>query len=280
MSSLISVEDLAGLLAADEPVVLLDIRWTLGGPSMRSVYETGHVPGAVFVDLDTELAAPPGGEHGRHPLPDTADFEAAMRHAGVGQGSRVVCYDASDATAAARAWWLLRFHGHPSDRVAVLDGGFAAWVEAGNPVDGGAVDALPGDFVAAPGRLALADAEAAASTAREGVLLDARTEIRYRGEQEPVDPVAGHVPGAVSAPTTGNVDATGHFLSADELRERFAGIVTGAGPVASYCGSGVHATHQVLALELAGIEAALYADSWSGWITDPTRPVATGAEPG
>ena len=132
----------------------------------------------------------------------------------------------------------------------------------------------------APGHLPLVDAEAAASTAREGVLLDARTEIRYRGEQEPVDPVAGHVPGALSAPTTGNVDGAGHFLSADELRERFAGIVTGSGPVASYCGSGVHATHQVLALELAGIEAALYADSWSGWITDPTRPVATGAEPG
>jgi thiosulfate/3-mercaptopyruvate sulfurtransferase len=280
MSALITTDELAALLTGGEPMVLLDVRWTLGGPSMRGIYETGHIPGAVFVDLDTELAAPPDGERGRHPLPGAADFEVAMRRAGVEWGSRVVCYDAADSTAAARAWWLLRYHGHPADRVTVLDGGFAGWVDAGKPVEAGTVEATPGGFTADPGHLPLVDAEGAASVARVGALLDARSEIRYRGEQEPVDPVAGHVPGAVSAPTTGNVDGAGHFLSADELRSRFAGLVTAAGPVATYCGSGVNAAHQVLALELAGIEAALYADSWSGWITDPTRPVARGAEPG
>ena len=208
---------------------------------MRSVYETGHVPGAVFVDLDTELAAPPGGEHGRHPLPDTADFEAAMRRAGVGQGSRVVCYDASDATAAARAWWLLRFHGHPSDRVAVLDGGFAAWVEAGNPVDGGAVEV--------PARRLRRRTGSPPASRRRCRRLDRPGGCPARRPHRDALPRRAGAggpgrrprPRGVSAPTTGNVDGAGHFLSADELRERFAGIVTGSGPVASYCGSGVHA---------------------------------------
>ena len=203
---------------------------------MRSIYETGHVPGAVFVDLDTELAAPPGGEHGRHPLPDTADFQAAMRRAGVGQGSRVVCYDASDASAAARAWWLLRFHGHPSD----------GWrcSTAGLPPGSRAATRSTVVAVEVSARRLRRRTRSPSSCRRRCRRLDrpggcaARRphRVRYRGEQEPVDPVAGHVPGAVSAPTTGNVDGTGHFLSADELRERFAGIVTGSGPVASYCG--------------------------------------------
>jgi thiosulfate/3-mercaptopyruvate sulfurtransferase len=282
VSALVSTDELATMLAdGDVPVVILDVRWSLATGSMRDAYDTGHLPGAVFVDLDTELAAPPDGVHGRHPLPGQDDVEQAIRRAGVSRDSQVVCYDVADSMAAARAWWLLRYFGHPAGQVSVLDGGYAGWVAAGGPVEQAVTIPAPGDFVADPGHLALVDATEAAAIARAGVLLDARAEVRYRGEQEPVDPVAGHVPGAVSAPTAANVDDAGRFLSVEDLAARFAGLVGQRGqPVATYCGSGVNAAHQVLALELVGLEAGLYADSWSGWITDPERPVALGAEPG
>ena len=278
--TLVSTDELAALLERDhDDLVILDVRWTLIGPSMRSAYDEAHLPGAVFVDVDTDLADPPG-IHGRHPLPDAAAFETAMRRAGVRSGSRVVCYDIADATSAARAWWLLRWFGHPADRVAVLDGGYAGWVATGGQVDAERPVPAPGDFRARPGGMALVDATGAASVARTGALLDARTAIRYRGEAEPVDPVAGHVPGARSAPAGDSVDGKGRFLPVDELRRRFDRLLpAGGGPVASYCGSGVTAAQQVLALELIGVHAALYADSWSGWITDPTRPVVTGESP-
>jgi thiosulfate/3-mercaptopyruvate sulfurtransferase len=228
----------------------------------------------VFVDLEADLASPPGAG-GRHPLPDPAAFQAAMRRAGVRRRSPVVVYDAADATSAARAWWLLRYFGH--DDVRVLDGGFRAWTEAGLPVVTDVPAPEPGDFVARPGGMPLLDADAAAALATDGVLLDARAAERYRGEVEPIDPVAGHVPGAVSAPTSGNVDASGRFLPAASLRERFAALGAGGSrPVGAYCGSGVTAAQVVLALEVAGVPAALYAGSWSDWITDPARPVATG----
>ena len=290
-SPLIGVPALAGLLAVGSPEVaerlaapreltVLDVRWRLGGPSGRELYEAGHIPGAAFVDLDRDLAGPPG-PGGRHPLPATADFERAMRRAGVANGRPVVVYDDADATAAARAWWLLRYFGHPA--VRVLDGGFRAWTAAGLPAappcPHGSPDApqAPGDFTARPGQLPLLDADAAASLARSGLLLDARAGERYRGEAEPVDPVAGHIPGAVSAPTSENVTAEGTFRPAAELAARFRALgATPAGAVGAYCGSGVTAAHEVLALSLAGVPAALYAGSWSNWVTDPSRPVATG----
>jgi thiosulfate/3-mercaptopyruvate sulfurtransferase len=250
---------------------LLDVRWTLTGPPAASLYAEGHLPGAVFVDLDRDLAGPPGAG-GRHPLPDPAAFQAAMRRLGVRDGHPVVAYDAADATTAARAWWLLRYYGH--DDVRVLDGGLRAWVGAGLPVVADVPDVVPGDFTARPGALPVLDAVGAAEVAANGVLLDARAPERYRGETEPIDPVAGHVPGAVSAPTSGNVAADGTLLPAAALRERFATLGTGGSrPVGAYCGSGVTASQLVLALDVAGIPAALYAGSWSEWITDPSRPV-------
>jgi thiosulfate/3-mercaptopyruvate sulfurtransferase len=263
-------------LAARRGLALLDVRWRLGGPPGRQAYDAAHIPLATFVDLDQDLAAPPGAG-GRHPLPAAADFERAMRQAGVSDGQPVILYDDADSTAAARAWWLLRYYGHQS--VRVLDGGFRAWTAAGlrveppSPLSFGAL----GDFTARPGHLDLLHADGAATLARAGLLLDARAGERYRGETEPVDPVAGHIPGAVSAPTSENLTPDGRFRPVADLTARFAALgATPGRPVAAYCGSGITAAHEVLALTLAGVPAALYAGSWSDWITDPGRPVATG----
>ena len=278
---LITADELASALsgAPDGVPSVLDVRWRLGGPPGVDIYVAGHVPEAVFVDLDRDLAGPPG-PGGRHPMPAAAAFEAAMRRAGVSAGRPVVVYDDADSTAAARAWWLLRYFGHPS--VRVLDGGFRAWTAEGEPVSSGPpMLATPGDFTASPGHMALLDADGAAELARTGLLLDARTGERYRGQSEPIDPVAGHIPGAVSAPTVENVKPDGTFRPAADLAARFAALGAADGAaVGAYCGSGVTAAHEVLALGLAGIPAALYAGSWSEWITDPARPVATGAEGG
>ena len=279
-SPLTDVGALARALAGPAPPVLLDVRWRLGGPPGVDAYRAGHLPRSVFVDLDAELAAEPGPA-GRHPLPSAGRFEAAMRRAGVRDGGAVVVYDEADATAAARAWWLLRYFGHGDCKV--LDGGYRAWTAAGGQVaTGDSPGAAGGDFTARPGHMPVLDADAAARLARHGALLDARARERYRGEREPVDPVAGHIPGALSAPTTANVGPDHRFLPAAGLRARFAtlGAAAGAGKVGVYCGSGVVAAHEVLALELAGIPASLYAGSWSNWVADPDRPVATGPEPG
>ena len=284
---LTDVSALARALAGPVSPVLLDVRWRLAGPPGLDAYRAGHLPGAVFLDLDTDLAAEPGPA-GRHPLPEAASFQAAMRHAGVSDGRPVVVYDDVDATVAARAWWLLRYFGHGDCRV--LDGGFRAWTAAGGQVarrDGAAP--VPGDFTARPGYMPVLDADGAAGLARCGALLDARARERYRGETEPADPVAGHIPGAINAPTTGNVAPDGRFLPAAGLRARFAalgvdgtrpGQADGAVAVGAYCGSGVTAAHEVLALEIAGIPASLYVGSWSNWVADPARPVATGPGPG
>ena len=274
MNSLVSVVDLARELARPRPPVLLDVRWRLGGPPGIDSYRAGHLPSAVFADLDRDLSGPPG-PGGRHPLPSAAAFQAAMRRAGVSDGRPAVAYDDGDAAAASRAWWLLRYFGHRS--VRVLDGGFRAWRVAGQPLTTAGPATEPGDFTARPGHMPLLDAAGASATARSGVLLDARAAERYRGETEPVDPVAGHIPGAVSAPAAGNVTVDGSFLAPAELREQFAALGAAAGePVGAYCGSGVTAAAEVLALEIAGIPAALYAGSWSSWVADPARPVATG----
>ena len=278
---LVSVGTLTAELAKDPGPVLLDVRWRLGGPPGIESYRRGHLPGAVFTDLDRDLAGPPGPA-GRHPLPDPAAFQAAMRAAGVSRDRPVVVYDDGDATIAARGWWTLRYFGH--EDVRVLDGGYRAWAGAGLVVATDQPAPAPGDFTAEPGHLPVLDAAGAQAAARTGLLLDARAGERYRGETEPADPVAGHIPGAVSAPTSGNVNPDGTFSGAAELAARFAalGAVPGVGtpggaPVGAYCGSGVTAAHEVLALTLAGLPAALYVGSWSNWIADPARPVATGA---
>lgn len=276
--------------------VLLDVRWALGVTDGHDRYRAGHLPGAVHVDLDTELAAPPSPARGRHPLPDPADLQAAARRWGVRAGSRVVAYDAVGGTSAARAWWLLRQAGHAD--VRLLDGGLQAWEEAGLPLEAGDVVPVPGDVVVRPGAFAgpgVLDADGAQRLAHEGLLLDARAGERYRGEVEPVDPRAGHVPGAVSAPTTENLGPDGRFLDDAGLRARFAGLGlvppaddpdAGAGPagaegvrVGVYCGSGVTAAHTVAALAAVGVDAALYAGSWSQWAHDAARPAAVGPRP-
>ncbi|MGD0606210.1 MAG: sulfurtransferase [Streptosporangiaceae bacterium] len=273
---LVSVASLAAELAAGPGPVLLDVRWRLGGPPGIGSYRQGHLPGAVFTDLEQVLAAP-AGPAGRHPLPDPQVFQAAMRAAGVGTGRSVVVYDDGDAMAAARGWWVLRYYGHHD--VRVLDGGYRAWLSAGLAVTTTEPRPAPGDFTARPGAMPVLDATAAQAVARTGRLLDARAGERYRGEIEPVDPVAGHIPGAISAPTAANLNPDGTFKDAAALAARFAelGVMApGGGAVGAYCGSGVTAAHEVLALALAGVPAALYAGSWSNWVADPARPVATG----
>ncbi|MEU5599421.1 sulfurtransferase [Streptomyces sp. NPDC020298] len=282
MKAIITATELAHDLTGANPPVLLDVRWQLsvakaaGAPAFdgRAEYASGHLPGAVFVDLDAELASAPG-ERGRHPLPGLAEFGAAMRRAGVSPGRPVVVYDGGQGWAAARAWWLLRWTGHPD--VRVLDGGLPAWE---GPLSTDVPAPAQGDFEPLPGTVGLLDADAAAALARSGVLLDARAAERYRGDVEPIDRVGGHIPGAVSAPTAENVAADGRFLPAEELRARFKNLgVSQDAEVGVYCGSGVSAAHEALALAVAGIPAALYVGSWSEWSSDPSRPVATGPDP-
>ena len=282
MHPLITPQALADALGARPATVVLDVRWRLGGPPGRQDYEVSHVPGAVYVDLDTELSAPPG-VGGRHPQPDPERQQAVLRRAGVREGGRVVAYDAGDGSVAARVWWLLRWAGY--GEVAVLDGGFAAWEATGLPVTAEEPSPAEGDVVLRPGQMPVLDADGAAALAREGVLLDARAAQRYRGETEPVDPKAGHIPGALNAPSAGHVGEDGRWLTAAELGERFAAIgvprgVTGDVAMGAYCGSGVTASSVVLALEVAGITsaekpAALYAGSWSNWCA-LDREAATG----
>jgi thiosulfate/3-mercaptopyruvate sulfurtransferase len=269
---LITADALAVIRETTHPT-LLDIRWQLPAGADHAGYLRGHIPGAAFIDLDAQLSGPPG-IGGRHPLPSAEQFSAHMRAAGVSAGRAVVVYDDAASTAAARAWWLLRYFGHPL--VTVLDGGLAAWRGAGHQLETAVPDVQPGDFAARPGGMPLLDAVSAAALAQRGVLIDARATERFNGTHEPIDPVAGHIPGADNLPTSQNVDGSGLFREPDALRAAFAqlGVRDGA-QVGAYCGSGVTAAHEVLALELAGYPgAALYAGSWSEWITDPRRPVA------
>ncbi len=275
---LVDAASLAAELAGDARPTLLDLRWRLGGPPGRDSYLAGHLPGAVYADLETDLAGPPG-RGGRHPLPDVAVAQESLRRLGVSDDRPVVVYDDQDGGVAARAWWVLRWLGHGD--VRLLDGGLRAWQSGDRLLEtGDVVPTEPGDLTARPGGLPVLDADGAAETARRGVLLDVRAAERYRGEVEPVDPVAGHVPGAVSAPAPGNIGADGRFLPPAELRARFESLgVRPDAAAGAYCGSGVTAAQTVLALEVAGLlgsPAALYAGSWSEWVTDPTRPVARG----
>jgi thiosulfate/3-mercaptopyruvate sulfurtransferase len=276
---LIDAAGLRQLLDQPDPPAVLDVRWALGDARGRDHYRAGHIPTAVYVDLDSELAAPPQAADGRHPLPDVAALQEAARQWGLRAGQPVVVYDNSGGLAAARAWWLLRWAGLGS--VRILDGALNAWTQAGFDLDSGEEQAVRGDVVLDAGHLPVLTADDAAALARDGLLLDARAGERYRGEVEPVDPQAGHIPGAVSAPTADNLTGDGAFAAPETLRARFAGL--GAGPGAAvgvYCGSGVTAAHAIAALRIAGIDAALYPGSWSAWSADPQRPVATGPDPG
>jgi len=275
---LIDAVALSELLGQPDPPAVLDVRWALGDTRGREHYRAGHIPTAVYVDLDTQLAAPAHPAGGRHPLPDLPSLQEAARQWGLRAGQPVVVYDNSGGLAAARAWWLLRWAG--LDRVRILDGALNAWTQAGFELESGGHEAARGDVILDAGHLPVLTADDAAALARDGVLLDARAGERYRGEVEPVDAKAGHIPGAVSAPTAENLTEDGTFAATETLRARFAGLgAVPGGTVGVYCGSGVTAAHAAAALRIAGIDAALYAGSWSAWSADPQRPVATGPDP-
>lgn len=277
MTSLIDAADLAAALASDSPPRVLDVRWKLGGPPGAQEFANGHIPGAVYVDLDTELAGHGAPTEGRHPLPAEADFQASARRWGLDDGDDVVVYDAVAGTSAARLWWLLRHAGVAS--VRLLDGGLDAWIAAGGRLETQGARPEPGGIRVRYGSLPTLDADAAARLPETGVLLDARAAERFRGDVEPVDPRAGHIPGAVSAPTAHTLGADGRMLAPAELAAHFAALGVGPGTaVGVYCGSGVTAAHAALALETAGLPVpALYPGSFSAWSNDPARPVATGA---
>ncbi|MEJ0098938.1 MAG: sulfurtransferase [Pseudomonadota bacterium] len=277
-SPLISAESLRNL-AGSPDLLVVDCRHDLANLAFgRNAYAAGHIPGAVFASLDEHLAAPKRAETGRHPLPAPRDFAAVLGSWGFTELSRVVAYDQGGGPYAARLRWMLRARGH--QRAQVLDGGFAAWLAAGGATETTTPVITP-TYVAARGFTGeTSTPEVAAQLAARAItLFDARGADRFAGRNETVDPVAGHVPGAISMPYTGNLDAQQRFLSPQELRARWAGIAAQSrnAPLVAMCGSGVTACHNLLALELAGFaDARLYAGSFSEWITDPARPVATG----
>ncbi|GAB3926061.1 sulfurtransferase [Microlunatus endophyticus] len=278
MGVLIEVDELAALLDSAAPGTVLDVRWTLGGPSREPDFLAGHVPGARWVDLENDLSdhERPGG---RHPLPEQAHFESAMRRAGVRSDLPVIVYDADNGLAAARLWWMLTDAGH--GEVRVLNGGYAAWIQAGQPTeDGPGGTPLAGDFIAHPGQLPRIDGDQLAARVADGtapLIIDVRGAERYAGESEPIDPVAGHVPGAVNVPSMVNVDGSGRFRAAAEIAAHFPEAGT---EDVVYCGSGITAAHTALARASAGLPIpTIYPGSWSDWITDPDRPVATGDKP-
>ncbi|RIJ76230.1 sulfurtransferase [Nakamurella silvestris] len=273
---LVEATDLAEEMLGHAVPVVLDIRWSLSG-SDREGYRAGHVPGALFVDLDAELADPVGdGSLGRHPLPGATALQALWRRVGIRPTDTVVVYDANNASAAARAWWLLRWSGIPA---RVLNGGLAAWEAAGlRTIPGDGTPLVPGSVTVVGDRLPTVDPEAAAALASDPatVLLDARAAARYRGEVEPIDPKAGHIPGAANLPFTDLLEPDGRFRPEAELREAFAaaGIVPGVTAGAS-CGSGVTACHLILAAASVGLPLALYPGSFSQWCA-LDREIATG----
>lgn len=271
----ITVDELVEAMLSSRPPVVLDVRWQLVDSAGHDHYRAGHLPGSVYVDLDTELAAPPTPEAGRHPLPALADLQAAARRWGIDVGSRVVVYDDWEGKAAARAWWLLRWAGLTD--VRILDGGIGAWKAAGMRISTGDATPRVGTVVLTEGHLPTVTIDqVAALDPTQALLLDARATERFTGETEPVDPRPGHIPGAVSAPTGDIVDADGHFLPTAQLRDRFAALGAADREVVVYCGSGVTAAHQIAALADAGIEATLFPGSYSQWSSDASRPVALG----
>lgn len=282
MNPLVDAAWLAQELARRDPrrLRVVDSRWYLDpARSGLDAYRAGHVPGAAFVDLDTELSAPGGGRGlpaGRHPWPSEAQVARVMSRLGIGADVTVVVYDDAAGAVAARLWYLLRAHGH--EAVAVLDGGIASWTAEGRPLSTAEAVVTPGVFDGCllPG-FVVTKAEMVATYGRR-LVLDARAGERYRGESEPIDPRAGHVPGARSAPWSGNLtaDRVPVLLPPSALRERYEALGAAREEAVVYCGSGVNACHDLLALQVAGLRGSLYAGSWSEWSSDPSLPVATG----
>jgi thiosulfate/3-mercaptopyruvate sulfurtransferase len=263
--------------------IVVDCRFTLSDPSAgRAAYDRGHIPGARYAHLDEDLSRPPTPDEGRHPLPDRAHFAATLGNWGVGANDRVVAYDDGSGAVAARLWWMLGWLGH--ERRAVLDGGFAAWQQAGLPIEQQQPTFAPRRYEARRQRWndVVTTRELVDARAASDLLVDARAAPRYRGEQETIDPKAGHVPGARNRPFSANVTASGRFRPAAELRAELLELLGGRAPesLIAMCGSGVTACHLLLAMDVAGLPGGrLYAGSWSEWIRDPERPIKTGPEP-
>jgi thiosulfate/3-mercaptopyruvate sulfurtransferase len=279
----VSVTVTTGWLAAEigaPDLRVVDVRWYLDPRKKgRAAYESGHIPGAVFLDVDTDLSAPGGGRGlaaGRHPWPSAEQVARVMSEAGIGPATRVVAYDDQSGATAARLWYVLRAYGH--DAVAVLDGGITKWQAEGRPLEPGAVIAPVARFTARPREGWVVGKADVFGRDPAALVIDARAGERYRGETEPIDPRAGHVPGAVNLPFTGNLtdDAVPVFRPPAELRARFEAVGAGRVVPIVYCGSGVTACHDLLALAVAGLRGRLYAGSWSEWSSDPSLPVATG----
>jgi thiosulfate/3-mercaptopyruvate sulfurtransferase len=275
MGPLVTPEELAVELGRPD-LAVCDVRWYLSEPDRgRAEFELAHLPGSVFVDLETDLSGGPGG--GRHPLPTVDDFAGRLSRWGIGPDDTVVAYDATGGAIAARLWWMLRSIGH--DRAAVLDGGYAAWVAAGLPTTDDVPARPPAHHPSADRWRGVVDADDVAAAGRAGTdVVDARAAARYRGEDEPIDPRAGHVPGARNLFHLDNLGDDGRHLAPERLAERFADL--GDAPIV-YCGSGVTACHALLAMAVAGRDdGRLYPGSWSEWSGDPSRPLATGPDPG
>jgi thiosulfate/3-mercaptopyruvate sulfurtransferase len=280
-SYLVDAQTLVNELDGDAPPVLLDVRFSPTGPDLRPDYEAGHIPGAHFVDLMTDLSREGGGVEGRRPLPDPGALQRTLRSWGIHDDSRVVVYDNKCGLAAGRAWWVLTWAGLAA--VRLLDGGYAAWLTAGGPTSTKEPHRTgSGTITVRPGALPVLTADEAAQLPATGILLDARGTAAYEGRPvKPGEAPEGHIPGAIEASTRGSLDDQGLILSDAALRARFEELgVTGDLAVGAYCGGGVAAAHQVLTLKLVGINAALFVGSWSAWSADPARPVATGSEPG
>jgi thiosulfate/3-mercaptopyruvate sulfurtransferase len=269
------------IAAAPGSVFIVDCRFDLAAPEAgANAYASGHVPGAHYLHLDRDLSGAKTGKNGRHPLPERAALVARLKEAGLNEGQQVVAYDAQGGMYAARLWWLLRWLGH--DSVALLDGGLQAWQAAGQPLDSAAPSASTGTFRAGAPLSVTIDADAVLRNinTHERVVIDARAADRYRGENETLDAVGGHIPGALNRFFKDNLTADGRFKTAHELRETFGVLLGATQPdrVVLQCGSGVTACHNALAMEIAGLHgAALYPGSWSEWSSDASRPVATGA---
>ncbi|WP_460739826.1 sulfurtransferase [Microbacterium neimengense] len=265
------------LAAARRAVRLLDVRWRLDLPEGRPAYLAGHLPGAVYVDLERELARPGHPEEGRHPLPTLADLERSARAWGVDAGDLVVAYDDNDGVAAARAWWLLRRRGVD---VRVLDGGLRAWIGSGGLLEGGDVRPEPGNVRLVDTDPGIASIEAAAGAPQRGALIDARAPQHYRGLAPTADPAAGHIPGAINVPTLAHMQADGRLRPAAEVQRTLADAgVDASAELVVMCGSGIASAHSALALAAAGIDARVFPGGWSRWSRTPGRPIAVGPTP-